>query len=192
MTRIGVANSALTDRPVQLATRSDITSRLDRLELPLCFRFNAACRSERVKRLFAVVSRLGDGVFWYALIGALPLLWGPEALEAALCLAGVGVLAVVIYRCLKGYLRRPRPFVLNVGIRPETTPLDQYSFPSGHTLHATAFTLVACSYYPNLAWLLVPFTGLVALSRVILGLHYPSDVVAGAAIGIVLAVPFMR
>jgi undecaprenyl-diphosphatase len=70
-----------------------------------------------------------------------------------------------------------------------TQPLDQFSFPSGHTLHAVAFTLVACSYYPTLAVLLVPFTLLVAASRLVLGLHYPSDVLAGAVLGalIVLA-----
>jgi undecaprenyl-diphosphatase len=66
-------------------------------------------------------------------------------------------------------------------------PLDHYSFPSGHTLHAVSFTVVALHYYPQLAWVLVPFTLLVAGSRVFLGLHYPSDVAAAAAIGYLLA-----
>jgi undecaprenyl-diphosphatase len=66
-------------------------------------------------------------------------------------------------------------------------PLDHFSFPSGHTLHAMAFSLVALFYYPHLAWLLLPFTLLVALSRVVLGLHYPSDVMAGAALGVLIA-----
>jgi undecaprenyl-diphosphatase len=73
------------------------------------------------------------------------------------------------------------------GIRAGTPPLDRYSFPSGHTLHAVSFTAIATAHFPELGWVLVPFTVLVAASRVVLGLHYPSDVLAGAAIGAALA-----
>ena len=62
-------------------------------------------------------------------------------------------------------------------------PLDEFSFPSGHTLHAVSFTVVALAGISQLAWLLVPFTTLVAMSRVVLGLHYVSDVLVGALIG---------
>ena len=66
-------------------------------------------------------------------------------------------------------------------------PLDEFSFPSGHTLHAVAFSIVAIHHFAVLAWLLWPFAALVALSRVILGLHYPSDVVAAIGLGAVIA-----
>ncbi|HNW79764.1 MAG TPA: phosphatase PAP2 family protein, partial [Candidatus Competibacteraceae bacterium] len=66
-------------------------------------------------------------------------------------------------------------------------PLDEYSFPSGHTLHAVSFSIIAVYYYPVLAWLVLPFTVLVALSRLVLGLHYPSDVLAGILLGAALA-----
>jgi undecaprenyl-diphosphatase len=62
-------------------------------------------------------------------------------------------------------------------------PLDKFSFPSGHTLHAVAFTTLAWHYHPLLGMALMPFTCVVALSRIVLGLHYPSDVLAGALIG---------
>jgi undecaprenyl-diphosphatase len=65
--------------------------------------------------------------------------------------------------------------------------LDRFSFPSGHTLHAVGFSLVACSYYPGLEILLWLFTLLTGVSRVALGLHYPSDVVAGGALGALIA-----
>ena len=66
-------------------------------------------------------------------------------------------------------------------------PLDEFSFPSGHTLHAIAFTIVITASFPLLAPLLWTFTALVALSRVILGLHYPSDVLAATALGAAIA-----
>ena len=65
-------------------------------------------------------------------------------------------------------------------------PLDRFSFPSGHTLHAVSFTVSVCSSLPALAVVLVPAAVLIALSRVVLGLHYPSDVLAGGLLGALL------
>lgn len=61
------------------------------------------------------------------------------------------------------------------------------SFPSGHTLHAVSFTILFTHYEPALLAVTAPFAVLVATSRVVLGLHYPSDVMAGALIGASLA-----
>ena len=66
-------------------------------------------------------------------------------------------------------------------------PLDKYSFPSGHTLHAVAFSTLLIAGLPQLAGFLITFTLLVALSRMVLGLHYPSDVLIGALLGWLLA-----
>ena len=57
------------------------------------------------------------------------------------------------------------------------------AFPSGHVLHATTFTIILFSYYPSVGLALLPIIVLIAVSRVALGLHYPSDVIAGALIG---------
>ena len=73
------------------------------------------------------------------------------------------------------------------GINLAMPPLDRYSFPSGHTLHAVSFAWQAIAHFPALSWILVPAASLIALSRVVLGLHYPTDVLAGAAIGALLA-----
>lgn len=152
-----------------------------------CLRANRWGQWSGVRRFFAVISRLGDGVFWYLLMGALVVFDGIEGLAASAHLAATGVIALTLYKLLKHWTRRPRPFASDVRIRAWIAPLDEFSFPSGHTLHAVAFTLVGLGHYPWLALLLLPFATAVAISRVVLGLHYPSDVLAATAIGSVLA-----
>lgn len=152
-----------------------------------CLRFNQASRRSWVRTAFRTVSRLGDGVFWYGLMLALLAYRGWQAVIPVAHMLVVGVACMSVYKWLKGKTLRPRPFELNREIFPGTAPLDKFSFPSGHTLHASAFCIVLLAYYPGLAWLVVPFTLLVAASRLVLGLHYPTDVLAGAAIGASIA-----
>lgn len=169
---------------------SRLESGLERLRLwdsALCVRFNGAVRIAPVRRVFRIVSRLGDGVFWYSLMLALLATSGVAALGPVGRMAGTGVLCTLIYKWLKSKTSRPRPFAVENAVRAGADPLDPFSFPSGHTLHAVAFSIVAVAFYPILAWLLIPFTLLVAISRVVLGLHYPSDVLAGAALGALIA-----
>ncbi len=153
----------------------------------LCLRANRLCQWQAIRGFFAVVSRLGDGVFWYVLMAALVVVDGLPGLSASVHMAATGVVALTLYKVLKRWTRRPRPFASDGRITAWVAPLDEFSFPSGHTLHAVSFTLVAIAYYPLLAALLVPFAACVALSRVVLGLHYPSDVLAASAIGALLA-----
>ena len=108
-------------------------------------------------------------------------------LAASAHLAATGCTALLLYRRLKRWTRRARPCNADARIRAWVAPLDEYSFPSGHTLHAVAFSLVAITHYPALAWLLLPFTASIAVSRVVLGVHYPSDVMAATVIGSALA-----
>ncbi|MGH8135077.1 MAG: phosphatase PAP2 family protein [Steroidobacteraceae bacterium] len=162
-------------------------STLPAVELPLCRALNRWGATALVQGFFSAVSRLGDGVFWYALMLALPLADGRQGALVSAQLAATGLVSLAIYRLLKRTIRRPRPYASHQGIIARIPPLDQFSFPSGHTLHAVAFTIVTCAWYPALALILVPFTLLVALSRVVLGLHYPSDVAAAVAIGCLLA-----
>ena len=132
---------------------------------------------------FGAISRLGDGMFWYALMLSLATLEGWRGLYAATHMAITGLVALLLYRLLKRHTRRPRPFRACPGVIAHVPPLDEFSFPSGHTLQAVSFTIVALAWYPLLAPLLVTFTALIAASRVILGLHYPSDVLAAIGIG---------
>jgi len=155
-------------------------------ERRLCLAMNRWGARHALRRFFGIISRLGDGVFWYALMAVLAAFGGARGPVAALHMALTGIVAAAMYRGLKRWTRRPRPFRTHDGIVPYIAPLDEFSFPSGHTLHAVSFTLIALAYFPMLAPLLVPFTLLVALSRIVLGLHYPSDVLAATVIGSLL------
>ncbi|HUL18587.1 MAG TPA: phosphatase PAP2 family protein [Steroidobacteraceae bacterium] len=162
-------------------------ARVDAAEYGLCRRLNRGAALPLPRRIFQVASRLGDGVLWYALLLALPLLYGASAVRPAAIMALTGALGVLIYALLKRLLVRERPFITHAGIDRAAAPLDRYSFPSGHTLHAVCFTWQCAAHFPELLFVLAPLAALIAASRVVLGLHYPSDVLAGAALGAALA-----
>jgi undecaprenyl-diphosphatase len=149
----------------------------------LCVALNRTSRSPLVRRVFATVSRLADGPLWYALMLAVALTEGAGGRAVALQMLASGTVGFAIYKLLKHKLVRERPYVLHTGVQCIVTPLDRYSFPSGHTLHAVLFSSILVAHFPPLAPLLVPFAVLVGMSRVVLGLHYPSDVLVGGALG---------
>lgn len=165
-------------------SRIELTlARLQNWDTRICVSFNRMIRVRTLLALFRAVSWLGNGILWYALMLALLAADGLNALMPVLHMCAAGLACTATYKLLKRGTLRPRPYQVHQHIAAGTQPLDQFSFPSGHTLHAVTFTLIACSYYPQLAVALVPFTLLVAASRLVLGLHYPSDVLAGAALG---------
>lgn len=164
-----------------------VFARIMNWDLQVCLRFNRVCRHVSWRWMFRCVSVLGDGMAWYALMAFLLLRDRDAAVVPVLHMVMVGLVCTLSYKWLKKRTLRPRPYQAHAGIEHFAAPLDRFSFPSGHTLHAVAFTLVALTYYPALVWLLTPFTLLIALSRVALGLHYPSDVLAGALLGALIA-----
>lgn len=160
----------------------------NRRELPWCIRLQDRTRHPGIRLPFRVASRLGNGIAWYALMAALPAFGGRAGLRVSLHLALTGLACLAVYRATKAATARPRPCAASAAIRAAARPLDRFSFPSGHTLQAVALTTVAVAHYPSLGVVLIPFCLLVAASRVVLGLHYPSDVLAGAVLGFLLSV----
>lgn len=134
-------------------------------------------------RLSTWCSRLGDGLLWLLLIPLLPLVDAEDGARCAQLVLTLGSVNLLIYWCLKRSTQRMRPFDNCEGIRARMTVPDRFSFPSGHAMHAAAFALLLSAFYPLLAPLLWAFAAMVGASRVVLGLHYPSDVLMGALIG---------
>jgi undecaprenyl-diphosphatase len=168
-----------------MATHDSLLERFDAAEYRLCRRLNRGAAHAGVCMFFRIASRLGDGMIWYALMLALPFLYGWRGLEVGLAMLATGAVGLVLYKFLKRTFVRERPYVRHSGISLAGAPLDRYSFPSGHTLHAVSFACQACAAFPELTVVVVPLALAIAASRVVLGLHYPTDVLVGALIGAV-------
>jgi undecaprenyl-diphosphatase len=127
-------------------------------------------------------TRFGDGWGWAALVPVLAAAGDPGrcALVAGLSAAAVSIAAFTV---LKHAIQRPRPCEVEPHPLFHVRPQDRFSFPSGHTMAACAATSVLALQFPPLAPLLALLALAIGASRVVLGLHYVSDVVAGAVLG---------
>ena len=133
-------------------------------------------------------TRMGDGWIWYSL-GAMLLAFGGMRGYSAVGAAGsAAILGICVFKGLKAVSRRPRPCQLQPHCWATILPPDQFSFPSGHTMTAFSIALVVTYFYPTLEWPLYFLAFSIALSRIVLGMHFLSDVLAGALLGSALGV----
>jgi len=138
--------------------------------------------------LMIMMTRLGDGWLWYS-IGLILLVFGGSqkflAIGAATAAAAAGIF---LFRTLKHASRRKRPCEIEPHCWASILPPDKYSFPSGHSITAFGVAVSIGLFYPELQGSLLTVAFLIAGSRIILGMHFLSDVLAGSAIGATLGV----
>lgn len=132
-------------------------------------------------------TRIGDGWLWGGLALAIALWGGSQRFDALAISITAGATGCGLFMLLKRAFGRRRPCHLMPHCWAQLLPPDQFSFPSGHTITAFAVAVSLSPFYPALAPALFFTAASIAASRILLGMHFLSDVLAGAAIGTVLA-----
>lgn len=141
-----------------------------------------------IRAWMVCASRAGDGWLWIA-IGLVLLAFGGERRFDALQAGFISVIAgIVTFHVMKRVIGRARPGGLDTHCWASLLPPDRFSFPSGHTITAFCVAVPLGLYYPSLLLGLVFCAMSVAASRVLLGLHFLTDVLAGIAIGSALGI----
>lgn len=161
----------------------EILVRLQKYEMHLLARVFRQTEKRMVIPLARAISRSGDG-YLHALVPLLLWYLGSPGIETLLPLLALSLLVErTLYWLVKNSLRRPRPQEAVPGFRSLITASDQFSFPSGHSsgafLLASSLLLV---YGPTAAPMFL-WAFSVALSRILLGVHFPGDTLAGALLG---------
>ncbi|MBP7546439.1 MAG: phosphatase PAP2 family protein [Corallincola sp.] len=137
--------------------------------------------------LARLLSRSGDGLL-YPLVGLAAWQWGGEVGATFLLLALVAfAIERPLYLILKNSLRRHRPAERLAGVAAVVEPSDRFSLPSGHTAGAFVMATLLTTSWPSLALPLFGWAAAVGWSRVMLRVHFPADVLIGAAIGTAVA-----
>jgi len=128
-------------------------------------------------------TRVGDGPLWILIALVLLGVGGTEGLVGRQLAVGL-LLDVILYKIVKAMFGRPRPFQQLEAVERGARVPDEFSFPSGHMAASCVMAVIIGSSFSALIIPLISLAVLIGTSRVYLGMHYPSDVLAGAILGI--------
>jgi len=143
------------------------------------------------KKLFAtvvpVISHSGDGLL-YPLLPLLVYLFSPEKAVPFFCAGLIAfALELPLFKLMKHLIKRDRPCDALATVQSRITASDRFSFPSGHTAGAFLMAVIVAHFFPLLMLPAMGWALSVGFSRIYLGVHYPSDILAGMSLGIFCA-----
>lgn len=156
------------------------------LDLSILYFFNHTLSSGLLDRFFSTITNVNNWYITYIILLGICWTKGGQIGKIAV----IGVLLLIIagdqlgHRVIKEIFQRERPCNVFSDILTPLGCTGSYSFPSNHALNNFAAATFFYRLFPKLKWILFITAFLVALSRLYLGLHYPSDMIGGALIGI--------
>jgi undecaprenyl-diphosphatase len=157
-------------------------------ENQLLYLINGKSHHDALIGFMRTITHIGgaSATILFAIIAAL---YAPDPWNKAgtACLTAL-VASHIPVALIKKYFRRPRPYAVLSDTKLHSRPLKDYSFPSGHSTAIFAITVPFFLLSPSLILVLLPIAMIVSISRIYLGLHYPSDCLAGSLIGLITAV----
>lgn len=157
---------------------------IERRDHRLMRRINRWRAPRWVRYWMLAATRMGDGWLWYSLAFVLLAFGGAQRFAAVGAAGGAALVGVGVFKILKRISHRPRPCQIEPHCWSKVLPPDKFSFPSGHTMTAFSIALVLSYFYRGVEFPLYFMAISIAVSRVVLGMHFLSDVLAGAILGV--------
>ena len=160
-----------------------LRDKLIKLDHKIMVLINVKLRCRPLNVLMPIITYLGSSEFSIALIISALLITGYSRKSYGLKLSLALIISGMITQVIKRTVNRLRPFLIMEDLHIKKIGIDDYSFPSGHTTGAFSMAVMTLLFYPALTVPCLLLAFLVGISRIYLGVHFPTDVFVGIIIG---------